>query len=151
MAAYQKTKNEHTDIAHGRFAEAISQIKVVKSYIQEKRELKFFDKHLGVVIKTNRPQSKHWHIQDVKRRLVLNIIFLWCVFVCVLSRTRGDLTAGQAVALILFAMNIRIPILHYQLACGADQKAVADSKDYFEIMTIKPAIVTRGGGRAHYK
>lgn len=67
---YQRKKNEHTDIATGRFAESISQVKVVKSYVQEKRELSFFGKHFTIVEKTNKPQSKHWHVQDIKRQSV---------------------------------------------------------------------------------
>ncbi len=137
---YQKTKNEHTDIAHGRFAESISQVKVVKSYIQEKRELSYFDTHLGVVQKTNIPQSKHWHKEDVKRRLVLNVIF-YAVYVFIFYQgTQGELSPGQAVALILYAMNIRIPIFTISWLVERSQQAVADSKDYFEVMKLEPSI-----------
>ncbi|MCA9328453.1 ABC transporter ATP-binding protein, partial [Candidatus Saccharibacteria bacterium] len=140
---YQKTKNEHTDIASGRFAEAVGQIKVVKSYIQEKRELSFFDHHMGVVVKTNRPQSRHWHKQDVKRRLVLNVIF-YGVYLYIFSiGARGEISPGQAVALILYAMNIRLPIFTISWLVEQTQKAVADSRDYFEVMNMQPAITDR--------
>lgn len=138
---YQQTKNEHTDIASGRFAEAIGQVKVVKSYSQESRELSFFDKHFSIVERTNRPQSRHWHIQDVKRRLVLNIIFYIVYLFIFYQGARGMLSPGQAVALILYAMNIRIPIFTISWLVEQTQRAVSDSKDYFEIMDIKPAIV----------
>lgn len=137
---YQKKKNEHTDIATGRFAEAIGQVKVVKSYIQEKRELSYFDKHFSIVQKTNRPQSKHWHMQDIKRRLVLNGIF-FCVYAFIFYQgSKGALTPGQAVALMLYAMNIRIPIFTISWLVEQTQRAVADSRDYFEVMNLKPDI-----------
>ncbi len=137
---YQKTKNKHIDVASGRFAEAVGQIKVVKSYNQEERELSFFDKHLSVVVKTNRPQSLHWHKKDVSRRLVLNVIF-YCVYLYIFVQgAKGVLSPGQVVALILYAMNIRIPIFTISWLVEQTQKAVADSKDYFEIMNIEPAI-----------
>ena len=44
---YQSKKNEHFDIANGRFNEAVSQVKVVKSYMQQNRELGFFSKHFN--------------------------------------------------------------------------------------------------------
>ena len=71
---YQQEKNHNGDIAHGRFAESIGQIKVVKSFIQEKFELGLFSKYLGKVVSINKPQSKYWHKKDVERRLILNII-----------------------------------------------------------------------------
>lgn len=137
---YQKIKNEHTDIASGRFAEAIGQVKVVKSYSQEKRELNYFNKHFSIIERTNRPQSLHWHKQDVKRRLVLNIIFYGVYLFIFYQGAQGALSPGQAVALILFAMNIRIPIFTISWLVEQTQKAVADSRDYFEVMNIVPEI-----------
>lgn len=138
--AYQKTKNEHTDIASGRFAEAIGQIKVVKSYIQERHEIGFFDKNFSIVSRTNIPQSKHWHVQDIKRRLVLNVIFYMVYLFIFYQGAKGQLTPGEAVTLILYAMNIRIPIFTISWLVEQTQKAVSDSKDYFDVMNLKPAI-----------
>ncbi len=142
---FQKIKNEHTDIASGRFAESISQVKVVKSYIQEKREINFFNKHFGIVERTNVPQSKHWHKEDVKRRLVLNIIFYGVYLFIFYQGAKGVLSPGQAVALILYAMNIRIPIFTISWLVEQTQRAVADSRDYFEVMNIKPDIKDNEG------
>ena len=50
--AYQSEMNEHKDVAAGRFAEVINQIKVVKSFIQEKRELSYFDRRQKQIIAT---------------------------------------------------------------------------------------------------
>jgi len=137
---YQKTKNDHNDIASGRFAEAISQVKVVKSYVQEKRELSFFSKHFGIIEKANRPQSAYWHKEDVKRRVILNVIFFAVYLYIFVQGTKGVFTPGQAVALILYAMNIRIPIFTISWLVEQTQRAVSDSKDYFEIMNISPEI-----------
>lgn len=142
---YQAKKNKHTDIASGRFAEAIGQVKVVKSFIQERRELKFFDQHMETVVKTNQPQSKFWHIRDVQRRIVLNIIFFFVYVYIFVQGAHGGLTPGQAVALILYAMQIRIPIFTISFLVENVQRAVSDSKDYFEIMNIKPQIEDHSG------
>lgn len=137
---YQATKNLHTDIASGRFAEAISQIKVVKSFIQEPQELKFFDKHYSKVVATNKPQSRFWHVRDVRRRLVLNGIFLLVFLFIFIQAAKGMYTPGVAVALILLAQQIRIPIFTISFLVENTQKAVADSKDYFNIMNLRPQI-----------
>jgi ATP-binding cassette subfamily B protein len=132
---YQAQKNENTDIANGRFAEAISQMKVVKSFNQERRELDFFRKYFNKVIQINRPQSAFWHKQDVKRRVILNLIFLGVYVYIFAQGASGNLTAGEAVTLLLYAMQIRIPIFTISFLVENTQKAVADSKDYFEVLS----------------
>ncbi len=138
---YQAKINLHTDIASGRFAEVISQIKVVKSFNQENRELKVFNNNFSKVVDINRPQSKFWHTQDIKRRSILNVIFLAIFLFIFVEGARGVFTPGQTVALILYAMQIRIPIFTISFLVENTQRAVADSKDYFEAMNKKPEIL----------
>lgn len=142
---YQATINQHTDIASGRFAEAIGQIKVVKSFIQERQEQKFFNRHLQKVVTITKPQSRYWHIRDTRRRLVLNVIFFAVYLFIFLQAARGLYTPGIAVALILLAQQIRIPIFTISFLVENTQKAIADSKDYFEIMDTAPHITDQPG------
>ncbi|CAN5663855.1 ATP-binding cassette domain-containing protein [soil metagenome] len=138
---YQEKKNNQTDIASGRFAEVISQIKVVKSYIQECRELNFFNKHMKKVVSYTAPQSKFWHTKDTQRRLALNVIFLFVYLFIFVKGAQGQISPGQAVALILYAMQIRIPIFTISFLVENTQRAISDSKDYFKIMDVQPEIV----------
>ncbi len=135
---YQVKKNENVDIASGRFAEAISQVKVVKSYGQEKRELKFFSHHFSNLARLTKPQSEFWHKKDVNRRLVLNIIFLGVYSFIFIRGAQGAFTPGQAVTLILYAMSIRIPIFTISFLVENTQRAISDSKDYFKVMEELP-------------
>lgn len=144
---YQHKKNKHNDIASGRFAEAIGQIKVVKSYNQEERELNFFQKHYQKILGINVPQSKYWHTKDVQRRLVLNVIFFGVFLIVFVQGAKGVLSPGQAVALIFYAVQIRIPIFTISFLVENTQKAVADSRDYFEIMDTKPNIKDSVGAK----
>ena len=137
---YQSKVNFNLDIASGRFAEAIGQIKVVKSFIQERHELQFFSKYYDTIVGTVKPQSKLWHERDVQRRLVLNVIFLAVYILIFVQAVNGHFTPGQAVALILYSMQIRIPIFTISFLVENTQRAVADSKDYFEIMSLEPQI-----------
>ncbi len=137
---YQTRKNNNFDIANGRFAEVINQIRVVKSYLQEDRELKIFDKHYRKIISITKPQSKHWHISDVYRRSVLNVIFLAVYLFIFKQAAAGQLSPGNVVTLILFSAQIRIPIFTISFLVDNFQRAVSDSRDYFEIMQIKPTV-----------
>lgn len=135
---YQTKKNENFDIANGRFNEAVSQVSVVKSFSQQARELSFFSKHLKNVEELNKPQSNFWHRQDVKRRLVLNVIFFLVYMFIFLRGVQGVISAGEAVTLILYAMNIRIPIFSISYIVENTQRAISDSKDYFKAMDEEP-------------
>ncbi len=135
---YQDDKNQNFDIANGRFNEAISQVKVVKSFSQQLRELKFFDKHLDNVEEIEKPQSRFWHGQDFQRRLVLNVIFFIVYLFIFIRGAQGALTPGEAVTLILYAMNIRIPIFTISFLVDNTQRAISDSKDYFSALDEEP-------------
>ena len=136
--SYQKKKNKYSDIASGRFIESISQIKVVKSFVQESRELKFLDTYLKKVITTNKPQSIYWHKRDTIRRFVLNFIFFLVYLYIFYQGAHGLITPGATVALILYSIQIRMPIFTISFLVDSTQKAIADSKDFFEIMEKKP-------------
>ncbi len=137
---YQVQKNNNFDLANGRFAEAITQVKVVKSYGQKKRELSFFSGHFSNVLRLNRPQSKFWHQQDFKRRLVLNIIFFGVYSFIFVRGVQGAFNAGQAVTLILYALNIRIPIFTISFLVESTQRSISDSRDYFTVMDVRPEV-----------
>jgi ATP-binding cassette subfamily B protein len=140
---FQKIINHELDIASGRFNETIGQVRVVKSFIQEKRELRFFRSRYTKVVNTTSPQSKFWHRQDVYRRLVLNVIFLG-VFVYIFVETaNGHFSLGTMVLLIQYAMLIRIPIFTISFLVDQTQRAVANTRDYFDVMDIEPEIKDR--------
>lgn len=137
---YQQQINEDLDVASGRFAESVSQVKVVKSFIQEARELKFFDHKLQHAAETVVPQSKYWHNQDNKRRSVLAVIFFFVFMYIFVQTARGRYTIGTMVLLIQYAAMIRIPIFSISFLVDRTQRAVSNTKDYFKVLDEKPEI-----------
>jgi ATP-binding cassette, subfamily B, bacterial len=137
---YEQQKNEHFDVAYGRFAESISQIKVVKSFIQEPRELSLFDQRVGRTIGITRKQSLLWHRMDVLRRVVLNAIFFVIVIFVFWQTLAGRFSVGTMFLLIQFAGLMRIPLFSMSFIVDQTQRAIAGSKDYFEVMELKPTI-----------
>ncbi len=137
---YQKSINNDIDIASGRFAEGIGQVRVVKSFLQEARELNFFGKQFKSAVETTSPQSKYWHKQDVIRRLVLNVIFLAVFAYIFIETAHGKYTIGTMVLLIQYAMLIRIPIFSISFIVEQTQRAAANTKDYFEVLDTKPEL-----------
>lgn len=131
---YQHRINKQSDIANGRFAEVVGQIKAVKSYAQEKQELSLFRGHYQNIVSLTRKQSLFWHKHDVNRRLVLNLIF-FAVYAYVVWKTAvGSYTIGEMVLLIQYSTYIRIPIFSMSFIVDQTQHAIAGSRDFFKVM-----------------
>ncbi len=144
---YQAKINTEQDVASGRFAESIGQIRVVKSFLQEHHELSFFRNRFDTVVQTTRPQSKFWHKRDVLRRLVLNAIFLAVFAFIFIETAHGKYSISTMVLLIQYALLIRIPIFSISFLVDNTQRAIANSKDFFEVMDEQPDIIDRAGAQ----
>ncbi len=135
---YQQRSNEQLDRATGRFAEALGQIKVVKSFSRQADELNIFTKRYQKVVDITQPQSRLWHGQDILRRLVLNVIFLGVFAYIFINMAEGNYTIGTAVLLLQYALNVRMPIFSISFIIDNAQRAVANSQDYFAVMDQAP-------------
>ncbi len=144
---YQKEINEDLDIASGRFAESVGQVKVVKSFMQEVRELKYFDHKLQHAVTVVEPQSKYWHRQDNIRRCVLAVIFFGVFMYVFVETARGVYTISTMVLLIQYAALIRIPIFSISFLVDRTQRAIANSRDYFAVMDEVPEQLDMPGAR----
>jgi len=142
---WQREINENMDVASGRFAEAVSQVRVVKSFLQEDRELGFWRRMYDKVVGITRPQSVYWHRQDVVRRLVLNVIFLGVILYIFVETARGHYDLGTMVALIQYAAMMRIPIFSISFLVDSTQRAIANTKDFFDVMDTAPQVTDRPG------
>ena len=141
--AQQKEKNLHQDIASGRFAEAIAQIRVVKSFNQELRELRHLRHHSQKAVDITYAQSRQWHNMDILRRLTLNIVFFAIMAFIFWQTLRGRFTLGEMFLLIQFSSLMRLPLFSMSFLVDQTQRAIAGSRDYFDVMELKPAIADK--------
>jgi ATP-binding cassette subfamily B protein len=140
---YQDAKNYEYDASSGRFAEVISQIKVVKSFVQETLEFRHFERRYHTTVKITEKQSRHWHRMDIIRRSFLNIIFLAIFAYLFVTTAEGRLTIGEMVLLVQIINTLRFPIFNMSMIVDQTQKAIAGSKEYFRVMEMKPAIADK--------
>lgn len=136
----QTEKNLETDIASGRFAEVVSQIKVVKSYVQEKLEHRHFRRRYHQTILLTRRQSKYWHEMDVVRGIVLSIIFFLIFAFIFVQTVESKFTIGEMVLLITLINALRIPLFSMSFIVDQFQRAITGSKDYVVAMELAPEI-----------
>lgn len=127
-------KNRNIDLAGGRFAEVIQQIRVVKSFVAERRELSFFSDHYARVIGLTRRQSSWWHEMDALRRGVLNLMFFGIYTIIFVRTAQGAFSVGVMVLLIQLVNMARTPVTMMSFLVDASQRAIAGSRDYFAVM-----------------
>lgn len=131
---YEGEKNHEIDVANGRFAEVVGQVKVVKSFVAETRELADFGGRYGKTVAITRPQSGWWHRMDTLRGAALSIIFL-AIHLLIFYRTlRGHFTIGDMVMLIQLVTMAQQPVYMMSYIVDSAQRAIAGSRDYFEVM-----------------
>lgn len=144
---YQTAKNHETDIASGRFAEVVTQIKVVKSYVQERLEHRHFRVRFHKTIDLTRQQSSYWHFMDVVRGMVLAVIFL-AIYAFIFTETVQErFTIGEMVLLITLINMLRMPLFSMSFIVDGFQRAITGSKDYAAAMDLRPEISDKSGAK----
>jgi len=141
--SWQKTQegiNKDLDSANGRFVESIAQVRVVKSFVTEGREVNFFGLKRKSIEKQTKVQSARWHKYDVMRRIILNLVFFFIYFVIIWQAYRGAYGLGTVVLLITLVLQAEFPLFGSSFIIDALQRASAGSKDYFEVMNTKADI-----------
>ncbi len=145
----EKKKNSHFDLASGRFAEVIGQIRLVKSFVTEPREYKLFDTEVKQMIGLTAEQSRYWHTMNFLRNLVFGTIQALSLVMIFYLAGRGRLTMGDIAMLIVLIQQASMPLRGLSYFVDTYQRAVANSKDFLEAM--KEPVEPSGSGRKELK
>ena len=134
----QAKKNEETDIASGRFAEVVSQMKVVKSYVQEKLEYRKFSRRFAKTVVITKEQSTYWHKMDVLRGSVLSALFFLIFAYIFVQTAEQHFSIGDMVLLITLINGLRMPLFNMSFIVDNFQKAVSGSVDVLTALKTEP-------------
>ncbi|WP_053352358.1 ABC transporter ATP-binding protein [Leucobacter musarum] len=140
-------KNEHVDVASGRFAEVVGQMRVVKSFVGETRELRAFRERFDATETLTAEQSRHWHRMDALRQGVLHLIFFGLYAIIFARTVLGYFTIGEMVMLVQLMAMARQPVTSLSWVVDTAQRAIAGSQSYFAVMDLDPVVVDGGGSR----
>ena len=131
---FEQEKNANIDEGNGRFAEVVGQVKVTKSYGAEVRELAKFGRHYTNVVDITRPQSRWWHSMDTARGVAMNLIFMGIYLILFTRTLDGHFSIGEMVMLIQMVTMARQPVTMMSWIVDSAQRAIAGSRDYFQVM-----------------
>lgn len=136
--AYEKQKNKHFDIASGRFAEVVGQMRLVKSFGSERRELSSFGGRLGSMVKLTAKQSLHWHSMNAIRNIVFGLITTAVMAIIFYQAAHGMITIGDMAMLLALVQQTMFPLRNLSYFVDNYQRAVANSRDYLAAMAEQP-------------
>ncbi|MDN6374947.1 ABC transporter ATP-binding protein, partial [Corynebacterium sp.] len=131
----------------GRFAEVIGQVKVVKSFVSELRELRLFQQHFAETVSVTKEQSRWWHMMDIFRMAGMNVVFFAIYLVLFLQTLNGNFTIGDMVLLVQLVAMAKQPATMMSWMVDSAQRAAAGSREYFEAMeeleeaTVSPVLL----------
>lgn len=136
----ENEKNMILDLTSGRVFEALSTIRVIKSFVQEITEYLYFKKTRSEIVDISKTQSKDWHTYDFYRRIVLNGI-MFSVFGYIIYFTfQGRFTIGEMTLLLQLANQAKFPLFAMSFIIGQLQQAQSGSKDFFEVLATPVSI-----------
>jgi ATP-binding cassette subfamily B protein len=143
--AQQQPINHETDVNNGRFVESVNQIRVVKSFVQEIAENRFFAGKRRSIEAQTRVQSIGWHKYDIWRRVGLNVVFFGIYAYIVIQTFNGHYNLGELTLLLQLVTQAQMPLFASSFIVDNIQRAQAGSKDFFEVIDLKPSIVDETG------
>ncbi len=137
--------NKESDFGNGRFIEVIGNIRVVKSFIHEPTESRIFARARRNIEAQVKDQSIEWHRNDVYRGLSLNIIFFAIYAIIIWQAFNGEFgpletSIGTVVLMLQLSLQAQFPLFASSFIVDQVQRAAADSKDFFAVMDLQPAI-----------
>lgn len=144
----QQGINRDTDIAQGRFVEAVSGMRAVKSFVQEHTESRFFALKRRDIEREVKAQSVEWHWYDVARRLGLNVIFFGIYAYIVIQTVRGRYSLGDLTLLLQLVTQAQFPLFASSFIVDNVQRAAAGSKDFFDVMATSANVADEPGAPA---
>lgn len=129
-------KNKIEDIYHGRINEVLSNVKLVKSFGNEKNEFEIIEKSLKDVNKIFAKQSWTFHKFDFTRNLSLILILLGIDIIAFYNTFQGTISIGTLVLIVQMVNQARRPLFAMSFILTNIQQAEAGSREYFEILNL---------------
>lgn len=133
---FQQKKNVHEDATRGRIQEVIGNIKLVKTYNTQKREWQFVSSEYNLLNKLYDQQSTFYHVLNFVRGFGLEFALVMILFLIFRSTFLGTLTLGEMVLIIQLLNQLRWPLYGMSYILEQVQRAEADSKEFFEVLSL---------------
>jgi ATP-binding cassette subfamily B protein len=132
----EEAKNAIEDKTRGRIQEAISNIKLVKGFTNEKREFDLVSNNLTEINKIFRRQSNEFHLFDFSREFALTLVLFGTSIIIFYNAFQGAITVGTVIILIQLVDRARWPLFGMSFILEQIQATESGSKEFLEILEL---------------
>lgn len=133
---FQQERNVVEDSVRGRLAESISNIRLVRGFNNQLREMKTIAQGLTESNYFFAKQSVTFHGYDFVRNAFLHTILLGVFFFTFVKAFQGRSSFGELILVIQLVNQIRRPLFAMSFVLGRIQEAENGSKEYFAILEL---------------
>jgi len=136
--AYEKRINKHFDIASGRFAEVVGQMRLVKSFGTQQREASSFSGRLAKMVSLTGKQSRYWHTMNALRNLAFGVVNAAILCILFWQTAARYISIGDMIMLLTLVQQATFPLRNLSFFVDSYQRAVANSRDYMNALNEAP-------------
>jgi ATP-binding cassette subfamily B protein len=129
-------KNAIEDKTRGRIQEAISNMKLVKGFTNEKTEFEFVANNLTKINAIYKKQSSEFHLWDFVRELSLYLVLFATGLIIFYNALEGFITVGTVIILIQLVERARWPLFGMSFILTQIQATEAGSKEFLEVLDL---------------
>lgn len=129
-------KNKIEDAMRGRIQEVINNIRLVKSYSTQLKEIGVVLNNVKKSIAIYDKQSTTYHILNFVRNFGLEIGLIIISIIVFHNTFSGLLTIGEMVLILQYLNQVRWPLFAMSYILEQTQRAEVGSKEYFEILEL---------------
>lgn len=132
----QRQRNRISDRLYGRIHECLLNIRLVKSYLAERKEAVYVQKMLGKRLALYDQQSNMFYRYQLARDVLVTLITIAISGIVFYRAWQGVLTIGSVVLIIQLLNMARVPLFSMSFILSRTQQAETDSADYFKILSL---------------
>jgi ATP-binding cassette, subfamily B, bacterial len=135
-AVYQQDRNTYEDIVRGRLSETILNIRLVRGFNNQLKEVQTVKNAFDKINQLFAKQSVTFHSYDFVRNASLYVVLTGVFSVLFYQSVTKLVSFGEVILIVQLINQIRRPLFAMSFVLGRIQEAETGSKEYFDVLDL---------------
>uniref|UniRef100_A0A8C6LW95 Mitochondrial potassium channel ATP-binding subunit n=1 Tax=Nothobranchius furzeri TaxID=105023 RepID=A0A8C6LW95_NOTFU len=130
--------------------EALGNVRTVKAFAMEERELQYVDSHLDKSCEMNENLGTGIAIFQGLSNMALNCIVLGTIFAGGTLISSNEMSPGDLMSFLVASQTVQRSLASISILFGQVVRGISSGARVFEYLSLQPTILLCGGGRIPY-